>query len=86
MFYALTSHAVLFVSSFQEILWLRMLRALGITASVVCGHSLGELAALHAGGLLSEQQAIQLAAQRGIAMKTTTAGSARTCPLHQFIQ
>ncbi|MGO4565874.1 SDR family NAD(P)-dependent oxidoreductase [Rhizobium sp. 2YAF20] len=46
----------------------RLLEALGVKASVGAGHSVGELSALAWGGVLSDPEAISLAAKRGHAM------------------
>ncbi len=46
-------------------LWTRRLNDLGLFPSVVGGHSLGELSAFHAAGVLTTQELIQLAALRG---------------------
>lgn len=51
-----------------SILWLQFLRRLGIEPAVVGGHSLGELTAFHAAGVMSERELIRLAAVRGKAM------------------
>ncbi|MEC3976934.1 type I polyketide synthase [Amycolatopsis sp. H20-H5] len=53
---------------------LRVLRHLGIEATTVAGHSLGELTALHWGGALDEQQVLRLAAVRGKVMAAASAG------------
>jgi malonyl CoA-acyl carrier protein transacylase len=44
---------------------LRHLEELGLRPSVVAGHSLGELSALHAGGAFGAEALIKLAALRG---------------------
>ena len=46
----------------------RLLSACGVAPAAVCGHSVGEVAALAAAGALSEPDAISLAAARGAAM------------------
>lgn len=48
---------------------LKELRRLGIEAHCAIGHSLGELTALHWAGAMDEQQLVDLAAFRGIAMQ-----------------
>ncbi|WP_020670849.1 SDR family NAD(P)-dependent oxidoreductase [Amycolatopsis nigrescens] len=53
---------------------LRVLRRLGIEASTVTGHSLGELTALHWGGAMDEQQVLRLARIRGAVMATASDG------------
>ncbi|BBM84392.1 type I polyketide synthase [Candidatus Uabimicrobium amorphum] len=53
---------------FAALLHLRLLTKLGIQPHVVCGHSLGELAALHTAGAFGEKQLLEIAANRGIAM------------------
>lgn len=47
---------------------LRVLRALGVEASVAVGHSLGELTALHWAGAMDETQVLELARVRGRVM------------------
>jgi len=54
-----------------SLLWLRYLERLGIRAGAVAGHSLGELAALHAAGAFDARALISLAAVRGQAMATS---------------
>lgn len=51
-----------------SLLWLRYLTELGIEPSVACGHSLGELTALHAAGAIDARTLLELAAYRGQAM------------------
>ncbi|MFF4214490.1 SDR family NAD(P)-dependent oxidoreductase [Streptomyces sp. NPDC001796] len=53
---------------------LRALSALGIEAVGASGHSLGELAALHWAGALSEDAVLRAAAARGRIMSTASAG------------
>ena len=53
---------------FASLLYLRFLTHLGIRPSVVGGHSLGELTALHAAGAYDTEALIKLAACRGQAM------------------
>lgn len=48
-------------------------RALGATPDVVCGHSVGELAALAVAGVISPTEAVVLAAERGRAMAAAAA-------------
>jgi [acyl-carrier-protein] S-malonyltransferase len=48
-------------------------RALDLPAGVVCGHSVGELAALAVAGVLTPRQAVVLAAERGRAMAAAAA-------------
>lgn len=63
------------VITFCALLWLRYLREeLRIEACIVAGHSLGELAALHAAGALSEEEALRIATLRGQAMAEADAG------------
>ncbi|MCO4770462.1 MAG: acyltransferase domain-containing protein, partial [Deltaproteobacteria bacterium] len=47
---------------------LAMMRALGVQAQAVAGHSFGELTALHAAGVLSEQDFLAAARRRGEVM------------------
>ena len=49
------------------------LRSLAQVPDVVCGHSVGELAALAAAGVLDERTAVRLAAERGRAMALAAA-------------
>jgi enediyne polyketide synthase len=58
-----------------SLLWLRYLESLAIRPSIVAGHSLGELTALHAAGVLDARAVITLAAQRGQAMADAAAAS-----------
>ena len=53
---------------------LRVLATLGIAAEVVVGHSLGELVALHWGGVLGEEAVLRIAHVRGRAMADLAAG------------
>jgi [acyl-carrier-protein] S-malonyltransferase len=48
-------------------------RALGAAPDVVCGHSVGELAALAVAGVISTTEAVVLAAERGRAMAAAAA-------------
>ena len=50
-------------------------RALGLTPDVVCGHSVGELAALAVAQVLTPTQAVVLAAERGRAMAAAAAAA-----------
>jgi acyl transferase domain-containing protein len=47
---------------------LRVLRAIGLDAQHVAGHSFGEITALHAAGVLSETDLVGVAARRGTLM------------------
>ncbi|WP_176736815.1 type I polyketide synthase [Oligoflexus tunisiensis] len=51
--------------SLVNALWFEMLQKLGLTPSIVGGHSLGELSALYAGKAFDFETLIQLAAVRG---------------------
>ncbi|MFL6115896.1 MAG: SDR family NAD(P)-dependent oxidoreductase, partial [Catenulispora sp.] len=53
---------------------LRVLSALGITASGAAGHSLGELTALHWAGVMPEDALLSLAAERGRVMDQASSG------------
>lgn len=48
-------------------------RALGVTPDAVCGHSVGELAALAVAGVITTTEAVVLAAERGRAMAAAAA-------------
>ena len=54
-----------------SLLWIRYLASLGITPVAVGGHSLGELIAIYAAGLLDEKTLLYIAASRGKAMSST---------------
>ncbi|WP_372364434.1 SDR family NAD(P)-dependent oxidoreductase [Candidatus Uabimicrobium sp. HlEnr_7] len=56
----------------SSLLHLQVLKNLGITPQVVCGHSLGELTALQVAGAFSESHLLELATQRGIAMNLSS--------------
>jgi enediyne polyketide synthase len=51
-----------------NMLWMRRLEMLGVQPDVVIGHSLGELSALFAAGMIDAENYIKLAALRGRAM------------------
>lgn len=51
-----------------SLLWLRLLRELGVTPAVVGGHSLGEITAFAAAGAFDERSLLRFAALRGNAM------------------
>lgn len=51
-----------------SLLWVKYLRQVGLTPSLVAGHSLGELVALYAAGAYDERTLIELAAAKGRAM------------------
>jgi acyl transferase domain-containing protein/NAD(P)H-dependent flavin oxidoreductase YrpB (nitropropane dioxygenase family)/NADP-dependent 3-hydroxy acid dehydrogenase YdfG len=53
---------------------LRLLQTLGVRASVVAGHSYGELVALHAAGALGADDLLRLSAARGRAIVEACAG------------
>jgi enediyne polyketide synthase len=53
-----------------SLLWLRFMERLGVEPSAVGGHSLGELTAFHAAGVLSAKETLQIAALRGRAMSS----------------
>jgi enediyne polyketide synthase len=51
-----------------SVIWFRFLKSLGLIPAAVGGHSLGELTAFHAAGVISDQELFRLAALRGMAM------------------
>lgn len=46
----------------------RLLAERGVAAEVVCGHSLGEITALAAAGVVSDEDAVKMATKRGMLM------------------
>ncbi|MEO6951143.1 MAG: beta-ketoacyl synthase N-terminal-like domain-containing protein, partial [Polyangia bacterium] len=50
---------------------LAVLRSLGVTPTVLAGHSFGELIALHAAGVMSAESLLKLARRRGELMRET---------------
>ena len=65
-------------------LWLELLDRMGLVPEVVCGHSLGELSALHASGAFDLQELVTIAALRGEIMAADPerpgAMAALSCP------
>jgi len=57
-----------------SLLWLTYLEQLGVQATVVAGHSLGELSALYAARQITAKELIQVSALRGRAMASCPAG------------
>ncbi len=58
----------------SSLLWLNYLQRLGISPTVTGGHSLGELMAVHAAGVIDAKELLGLAALRGQAMAVRTNG------------
>ncbi len=64
-----------------SMLYVEYLRRLGILPEAVGGHSLGELTAFYAAGVLDEKSLIQLAAIRGLSMAMSKKGKGKMASL-----
>ncbi|GAA2997962.1 polyketide synthase [Actinokineospora diospyrosa] len=70
-----TEHAQVAIVAVQAAL-VRLLAGWGVVPDVVAGHSVGELAAAHAAGVLTLADLIELAVRRGAAMAAQPVGGA----------
>jgi acyl transferase domain-containing protein/short-subunit dehydrogenase len=65
---------------------LAMMKALGITPAAVAGHSFGEITALHASGVLSQDDMLRVARRRGELMAAASELSGAMCAVSATVE